>query len=206
MGRLFIVGVGCLLLFAVGLLRDGMFTDALVHIDLSRQSAQRAEFRPWVPGKYVLSLMTDDREDRSEEEMFNGRVYVRIESADGQPRLASRYEPPALDHRLRGSVEYTPLAHLYINTPELNPWTMTVRVGVEDPAFSDARSSVVVQREKRIIGIEGLLNYAVAAPALILLALSVPAALGLPRRGGTWMPALLSVSGLAAIAAMVLAV
>lgn len=202
----FVAGTACLLVFATGLLRDGTFTDSQIGIDLSRRNARQTQFRPWVPGQYSIYLTTDDRQDRAAEQPFNGRIYVRVQSPDGRLPLSERYEPPALDHRLRGGVEFTRLSQVNINTPTLDPWTLYVRVAAPDEAFADAQSSVVIRREKRVTGLNGLINYLAAGPALVFLALSVPAALGLPRRGGTWMPALLSVLGLTAVAGLVLAV
>src|SRR6185503_14101332 len=183
----FTAGVTCAAMFAGGLLRDGTFTDARVPIDLSRRGEwRRYHFHPSVPGNYVLYLTSEDAEDRTEEHAFGGRVYVRVENQRGRTALSARYEPPALDHRLRGGVEWTRLGALHINTPSVDPWTLAVRVGPADDAFSETVSNVLVVRDKGTTGIEGLANYAAAGPALLFLLLSVPAALGLPRRGGTW--------------------
>jgi hypothetical protein len=51
--------------------------------------------------------------------------------------LSERYEPPALDHRLRGGVEWTRLGALHINTPSVDPWTLAVRVGPAMTRFQE---------------------------------------------------------------------
>jgi len=202
----FTVGMSCSALFAAGLLRDGTFTDARVPIDLSRRGEwHRYHFHPSVPGNYALYLASEDRQDRPEEHGFAGRLYARIENQRGRVELSERYEPPALDHRLRGGVEWTRLGGLHINTPSVDPWTLAVRVGPADDAFSGTVSNVLVVRDKGTAGIEGLANYAAAVPALLFLALSVTAGLGLPRRGGTWFPTLFSIAGLMGVAVMVYA-
>jgi hypothetical protein len=200
----FTVGIACVLLMASGFLRDGSFGDARVPVDLSHESRwHSAQFRPWVPGTYRLYLTSDDPEDRAQEFSFEGSIDVRVATRDGGVKLEESYRPPALDHRLRGGIEWTRLGVLHLSTPALEPWTISVRVATPDPAFAYADSSVLLKRDKRTPGLSGLINYAAAIPAGVFLALSVPAALGLPRRGGTWMPALLSVFGLLAVAALI---
>jgi hypothetical protein len=202
----FTAGATCAAMLAAGLLREGTFTDARVPLDLSRRGEwHRYHFHPSVPGNYVLYLASEDPEDRTEEHVFAGRVYVRVENQRGRAELSERYEPPALDHRLRGGVEWTRLGALHIDAPSVDPWTLAVRAGPGDEAFATIRSQVLVVRTKGNTGIDGLANYVAALPALLLLALSVPAAVGLPRRGGTWLPALFSFVALGVVVGMVYA-
>jgi hypothetical protein len=190
----FAVGTACVFVVLSGFLRDGAFGDAEIPVALSRESGwRRALFRPWVPGAYWLYLTSDDGQERTDEHPFIGELLVKVETADGEVRLDEHYEAPNVEHRLRGGVEWTRLGLMHLNTPALEPWTISVRVVAADPAFAGIESSVLLRREKRIPGMSGLVNYAAAVPAVLFLALSVPAALALPRRGGTWMPALLSV-------------
>jgi len=190
------VGIGA---FATGLLRDGRFGDAALPVDLSRRSDWvSAGFRAWVPGRYLLYVVTDDRKDREEPATFAGRVSARIVAPDGREEMLETFGAPALHHELNGSEQWTRLAELHIISPTYDPWTFSAQVVEADAAFAGASSSVLIRRDRKATGIDGLSNYALAAPAMATLMLSLLMAIWLARRGGTWMPALLSVLGLLA--------
>jgi hypothetical protein len=198
---LFAAGLAGEALFVGGILRDGDYGDATVTLELAQRSNwHQAAFRPLMPGRYFVYLVSHDTEARADEETFTGRVYVRVSDPDGRALIAQRFEPPGLDHRLRGGVEWTPVTQLRVARPSVDPWTISARTGRGDPQFDGIASSVVLVRDRDTPGISGLLNYAVVAPAAVALALSLAAAIAVPRNGGTWMPALLSVVSLAGLA------
>jgi hypothetical protein len=199
----FVIGTTALALFATGLVRDGSFGDAQLPIDLSQRGDWRSvQFRPYVPGRYLLYLTSVDREDRAEEVSYGGRIYVRIENSRRQVQLSERYEPPALSHHLRGGVQWTRVASIHINDFSFDPWTLSARVAAPEAAFARARSSMVLVRDRYNPGLAGLVNYVASAPALAFLLLSLVMAAGLPPRGGTWVPAVLSTVALLAIASL----
>lgn len=191
-----VVGTGFL---AAGVVRDTTDGDARVALDLSRESSRTVEFRPWIPGRYFLYLETLDRTERKDAKAFSGRLEMVVAKPDGEAVIAEPFEPPGLNHYLNGGTQWTRLKDFYVVEPSFDAWKATLTVETGDPAFADSRTSLLVVRDRRLPGIEGLVNYELAWPAIGMFVLALLTGAALPRRGGTWIPALLSVLGLGAI-------
>jgi hypothetical protein len=191
-----VVGTGFL---AAGAVRDTTNGDARVALDLSIESSRTVDFKPWIPGRYFLYLETIDGSDRNDPKAFKGRLEMVVSKPDGAAVVAEPFEPPGLNHYLNGGTEWTRLKDFYVAKPSFDPWKATITVQTGDPAFANSRSSLVVMRDRRLPGIEGLVNYELAWPAVAMFALALLTGLTLRRRGGTWVPSLLSLLGLGAI-------
>jgi hypothetical protein len=190
---LFLGGLVGVAAFATGVLRDGKFGDAVLAVDLAHGGEwTSAAFRPWVPGRYLLYVTTDDRTARETPLAFAGRISTRIVAPDGREEMLETFDGSALAHEIAGGEQWTRLAELHIIAPTYAPWTFSAQVVEGDPAFAGLVSSVLIRRDRKATGIDGLFNYALAAPSMVLLGLSFLIAIWLARRGGTWMPALLS--------------
>ena len=184
---------------ATGVMRDSKYGDGRVSLDLSSSGSSRtAEFWPWAPGRYFLYIETLDRTDRDDEKRFGGRLEVVVSKPDGGAAIAEPFEPPVLDHRLNGGTEWTRLREFYVPEPSFDRWTATIKVEEGDAAFRGTPSALLVVRDRHLPGIDGLVNYELAWPAAGLFTLAFLVGTALARRGGTWIPALLSLCGLGA--------
>jgi hypothetical protein len=199
----FVGGVLGALFLAAGIVRDSNYGSGTLPLSLAREQAWRAAaFRAWAPGRYLVYLETDDTVPREGETPFAGTIAVRIANPRGELVLEQRYSRPALDHRLNGGDVWSRLGDFHVVDPSFEPWTVALRVETPDPAFHNASSALHVVRDRHLAGMEGLLNYVLAYPASAALMLSFLAAAALPRQGGTWIPALLSLIALAALGSL----
>lgn len=170
-------------MFAAGVVRDTRPFDPVLPLDLTRPSDwTSAPFRLFGAGRHRLFLATVNHDSTHLGAPLEAALEVAVRSPDGAEVFRRAYGPGETGHTLPGNYADVELAVLELDGRPWRRWTLAARVTAPDPRFGSGRTEVKLYRQQYDPGMGGLVNYVMAIPAGIFLALAGVLAIPLATR------------------------
>jgi hypothetical protein len=186
-GLFFFLALGCLAVFAQGLMRDFYTGEPVAKINPQvRTDWITVPFRVWGEGSYDLRIRSVNHDPVPIGRLFEGKMQIRIKDPDGKLVSEKSYEAGMTNHRVPNNYGDSQLALISLSDWPLRSWRLEVRVTDGDPNFTTTQTEIRLRKQRYDPGMGGLMNYVMIVPGAIFLLLAFFLSFPLLQSGSRW--------------------
>ena len=183
-GLSFALALVCAGVFIHGVVRDARPFDASIRLDLDSPSKWiSAPFRVWGEETYSLLLRSVNHDPALVGRPLMAGLELRVVNPKGQVVLQRSYEPGETGHVIPDNYGDARLATLHLSGWPFRSWDLQVRVTDPDPEFATVYTDVEMYEQRPVIGMGGLITYAMIVPSAVLMLLALVLAILIARHG-----------------------
>ena len=186
-GLAFALSLTCAGVFVHGLVRDARPFDPEIRLDVGTASGwESAPFRVWGDETYSLLIRSVNHDAALVGRPLMAGLEIRVLKPDGEPVLHRSYGPGETGHEIPDNYGDVRLATLSLSDWPLRAWDLQVRVTEPDPRFLTVSTDVELYEQRPLVGMGGLISYAMIFPSGAFRLLSLGLAVPLARSGSRW--------------------